>query len=178
MSDPTTPSQTIGPFFGVMLPLGSGDRLPAGAITVYGRVIDGDGKPVTDAVIEVWHADAYGAYSSEPGDSGMPGGFHRCSTNETGDYAFGTFKPGAVPGSNGRPQAPHLNIGVFARGLLGRLTTRMYFPDEQNANAVDPVMLSVAPVRRGTMLGRPVPPDRIYFEIRLQGDGETVFLDI
>jgi protocatechuate 3,4-dioxygenase alpha subunit len=167
MDAPYTPSQTVGPFFAIMLPLGSNelaDPGDAGAITVTGLVRDGAGDPVTDALIELWQAD---------GDGG--GYFGRCATDANGRYSFITLPPGRLPYSDERLQAPHLSLRLFARGLLRALDTRVYFPDEP-ANASDPVLCSVDERRRQTLIAAPAGPRcRYQFDITLQGDGETVF---
>lgn len=184
----TTPSQTVGPFFAVMRPLGS-NRLVApstpAAITIRGRVFDGEGLPVVDAMIEAWQADANGRYAhpsdpryaNEPDPPGFPG-WGRCLTDGNGAFSFVTIKPGRVPGVDERPQAPHINLSIFARGVLKRLTTRVYFADEARANALDPLLQSIADeVVRATLIAEPSAPREYRFDIRLRGEGETAFLD-
>jgi protocatechuate 3,4-dioxygenase alpha subunit len=184
----TTPSQTIGPFFGVMRPLGSNqliDPRAAGAITIRGRVLDGDGAPVVDAVIEAWQADATGRYAhpDDPrftSEADPPGfrGWGRCATGADGRFSFVTVRPGRVAGVDERPQAPHINISVFARGLLKRLATRVYFADEERANAIDPLLAAITePEVRETLLAQPDGPRAYRFDIRLRGEGETAFLE-
>jgi protocatechuate 3,4-dioxygenase, alpha subunit len=166
-----TPSQTVGPFFSFALGrVGGPDLVPPGspgALVLEGRVLDGEGAVVPDAVLELWQADPGGRFP----DDGW--GFGRCLTDAAGCYRFTTVKPGPVDAS----QAPHLDLSIFARGLLQRLVTRVYFPDEGTANADDPVLGAVAdPARRATLLARPAADgDRLVFDVRLQGDGETVF---
>jgi len=186
MSDPqTTPSQTVGPFFAIGLPWEDGPFLVAegapDSFDVVGKVVDGNGKPVPDALIEVWQADPDGRFDHPDDPRGavaLPGfrGFGRCPTDESGRFRFRTVKPGALPSADGE-EAPHLNVSVFCRGMLIRLVTRIYFPDEP-ANAEDPVLVSIAdPARRGTLLAEPA-PFGYRFDIHLQGDDETVFFDL
>lgn len=185
-----TPSQTVGPFFefGLLRPpqpeIVSTDE--PGAFLIQGVVLDGQGEPVPDAMIETWQADPSGCYPS-PEDPRTPAsshavqtfrGFGRCGTDGEGRYWFRTIKPGPVPFIEGRLQAPHIQVSVFARGLGQRLVTRMYFPDEPDANADDPVLLSVDdPVARRTLIAR-AEGDGLRFDIHLQGDDETCFFQI
>ena len=192
-----TPAQTIGPFFAPAL-LGRGREtgetpVPDGArgtrIRIEGRVLDGAGEPVSDAMLEVWQANADGRYdhpADTRGDAGLDDAFHgfaRLGTDAAGGFRLETVKPGPVPGRGNAWQAPHLNLLVFARGLLHHLCTRVYFDDEGAANAADPVLRAVEPERRGTLVAtldatRPSPLPLVYrFDIRLKGTGETVFLD-
>ena len=182
----TTPSQTVGPYFSIGLPFESGawvvpDRTP-GLIRITGTVYDGDGAPIPDHLLETWQADGEGRFSDLHGHGGrsaVPGfrGFARCG-QEDGDGSFELFtvKPGRVPGPGpGRSlQAPHIDVTLLARGMLGRVVTRIYFADEQQANGEDPVLAGVPPERRGTLLARPT-EDGYRFDIRLQGADETVF---
>jgi protocatechuate 3,4-dioxygenase alpha subunit len=156
---PLTPSQTVGPFFriGLSTTIGShvaGEGMP-GAVRISGQVFDGAGEPVPDAMIETWQAEGAG----------------RCATDEEGHFAIVTTKPaGGVDG------APHLDVSVFARGLLRRLVTRLYFPDESEANDADPVLQSLSQPERGTLVA--VREDGgLRFDIHLQGSRETVFFD-
>jgi protocatechuate 3,4-dioxygenase alpha subunit len=185
MTHGTTPSQTVGPFFAFALPYEGGDRLvpgdAQGAIRIAGTVRDGAGAPVADALLETWQADAAGRYAHPEDDrEAAPGftGFGRAATDEAGRFAFTTIKPGRVPGPDGRPQAPHIAVSVFARGLLQRLVTRIYFPDEEAANAADPVLTAVAdPAARATLIA--VPEDGgLRFDIHLQGERETAFFAV
>jgi protocatechuate 3,4-dioxygenase alpha subunit len=183
-----TPAQTIGPFFRFALPLDDGPFLVSpdapGAVRVAGRVLDGAGQPVSDALVEIWQAaPGTGTAGDDRTDDPSPGsgfrGFGRCPTDAAGRYRFVTAKPSAVP-----PDAPHLTVLVFARGLLNHLVTRLYFPDEDAANAVDPVLSALPdPARRDTLIARRDGPEgtegtggtSLAFDIRLQGDHETVF---
>lgn len=182
-----TPSQTVGPFFHHALPYAAGDNLADGAtegerIAVEGRVYDGDGLPVNDALIEIWQADARGRYR-HPEDDDTPrndgfGGFGRMPTDEDGRFRFFTVKPGPVPGPNGAMQAPHINVSVFARGVLKRLATRLYFADEER-NRADPILGLVPEARRPTLIARRAGDGPVYvFDIVLRGEDETVFFDI
>ena len=175
MSPGLTPSQTVGPYLHLGLcgcawigPLLATPGSP-GALRVQGRVLDGAGEPVADALVEVWQAGQDGSYLPSSGR------FGRCDTREDGRFAFVTVKPGPVAWPDGGTQAPHLELGVFARGLLKRAVTRMYFPDEAAANDADPLLARVDPDRRATLVARPEPDGTLRFDIRLQGDGETVF---
>jgi protocatechuate 3,4-dioxygenase alpha subunit len=172
-----TASQTVGPFFnfGLTADQSLGILARDGAvgerIRLEFRVVDGDGKPTPgDSMIELWQADASGNYPS----SGSFYGFGRLETNKEGICVFETIKPGAVAG-----QAPHINVIVFARGLLRHLFTRVYFAGEP-ANASDPVLALVPEARRGSLLARPVAgqPNTWRMEIRLQGEDETVFFEL
>jgi protocatechuate 3,4-dioxygenase, alpha subunit len=186
MTLPETPSQTIGPFFAVGLPWPDGPDVVAegtpGAIWIGGRVTDGAGDPVPDALVETWQADPAGrfAHPDDPRGSATAGfrGFGRCATDPQGRWAVRTLKPGPLPTPDGAVEAPHLNVSVFARGLLKRLVTRIYFPDEPDANAADPLLASIAdPQVRARLVATP-DGDRLRFDIRLQGDQETPFLAI
>jgi protocatechuate 3,4-dioxygenase alpha subunit len=142
------------------------------AITVAGRVLDGAGAPVTDAVIEFWQADAQGRY---PPDT-APGwtGFTRSLTDADGCYHLRTVRPGDVPAGESSRQAPHIDVAIFARGLLQRLVTRIYFSDAGDANAFDPVLGSMAESSAATLMAA-AGPDGYVLDFRLQGDGETTF---
>jgi protocatechuate 3,4-dioxygenase, alpha subunit len=182
-----TPSQTVGPFFAIGLPWERGPLAVAedvpGALRIEGTVYDGAGVPVPDSLIETWQADAEGCFADlrgHGGPSALAGfrGFARCAS-EAGDgsYAIRTVKPGPLPGPGGATQAPHIDVSVFARGMLQRCVTRLYFADEPAANAVDPVLMSVPAGRRETLLAAPT--DGGYrFDIHLQGPNETVFFAI
>jgi len=203
---PLTPSQTAGPFFAISLPWADGPYVvpegTPGAITIGGTVLDGAGAPVTDAMVETWQADPGGrfAHPDDPrGSSGTPGfrGFGRCLTDKAGRYRVVTLRPGRLPSVKGEGavgggwEAPHLDVSVFARGLLDRLVTRIYFPDEEAANQADPVLGAIAdPGRRATLVAvaQAGLPGEFRFDIRLQGEGEhgdmehgageTVFFDV
>ena len=174
MALPMTPSQTVGPFFAVGLLDIVGPELvepgSPGAIRIEGVLLDGAGDPVPDGVLEIWQADARGRYSPD-------GGFGRCGTDAEGRFHFVTVKPGQVPGPDGRLQAPHLALGVFARGLLKRLATRIYFPDEAEANAADPVLSGLDDAARATLVARE-DEGVLRFDVRLQGEGETTFFAV
>jgi len=183
-----TPSQTVGPFLHLVLaPPDGPDVVPAGtpgAIWVRGTVVDGAGEPVTDALVETWQADGDGRFDhpDDPRGRAVPavagfGGFGRCPTGPDGVWAVRTIKPGRVPGQDGVPQAPHLAVSIFARGLLDRLVTRCYFGDEPEANAADPVLASRSEEERATLMAVPE-PDGYRFDIHLQGERETVFFTL
>jgi protocatechuate 3,4-dioxygenase alpha subunit len=185
---PPTPSQTVGPFFefGLLRPA-QPELVPPGtpgAISIRGAVRDGLRSPVPDAMLEIWQAGPSGRYA-HPEDTrdelaldGSFTGFGRASTDASGEFQFLTVKPGSVPWTDGRPQAPHLDVSVFARGLVHRLVTRMYFPDEGEANATDPLLCSIEePAARATLIAL-AGADGLRFDLRLQGDGETCFLQI
>jgi len=179
-----TPSQTIGPFFSIGLTWDDGAfAVPegtGGAFWIRGRVTDGDGEPVPDAVIETWQADPDGRYShpDDPrADGGDFRGFARAPTDRDGTFAIHTVKPGPVPGAGGATQAPHLAMAVFARGLLNRVVTRVYFADEAELNAADPVLAGLPDDRRATLLAEPE-DDGYRFDVRLQGADETVFFAV
>jgi protocatechuate 3,4-dioxygenase alpha subunit len=183
-----TPSQTVGPFFGFALPYRDGgilvDPSDPDAITIEGRVIDGAGDPVSEAMIELWQANRHGRYA-HPADTRthLPleesfTGFGRLVSDSQGRYSLVTVKPGPVPGPQGGLQAPHIDVGVFARGLLDRLVTRIYFPDETQANSRDPILSRIDDaVARETLIatgeGR-----SLTFDIHLQGDPETAFFAV
>ena len=186
MSD-LTPFQTLGPFFDFGLIIRDGDIVAQpGAqgrhIVIEGVVRDGAGDVLPDALVEIWQANAAGKYR-HPGDQqDRPldtacDGFGRVATNQQGQFSFKTIVPGRVPGPDGKPQAPHLVVGVLARGVLTRLVTRLYFEDEPS-NAEDPILALVPAGRRSTLLAKRVAPDRYRFDITLQGEGETVFFDV
>jgi len=183
----TTPSQTVGPFFAIGLPWESGSLAVAdgtpGAIRISGTVYDGRGEPVPDHLLETWQADPSGRFADTHGYGGaseLPGfsGFARCGAEEgDGTFEIVTVKPGPVPGPSGTMQAPHIDVSVFARGMLNRCVTRIYFADEPEANAADPVLSTVPEERRGTLLAQPA--DGGYrFDIHLQGPDETVFFAV
>jgi protocatechuate 3,4-dioxygenase alpha subunit len=170
-----TPSQTVGPYLSIGLTWEDGPYVVTGdtpgAFWIRGEVRDGAGAVVQDALVETWQADPDGRFGGVIG--GGFRGFGRCPTDHDGRYAIRTLKPGAVPAPGGGPQAPHIDVSVFARGLLHRVVTRIYFPDEP-ANAADPVLSSVPADRRDTLIATAA-DDGYRFDIHLQGDDETVF---
>lgn len=186
MDGRSTPSQTVGPYFSIgfswlergnlMEGTGSGDR-----VTISGRVLDGEGQPVPDAVLEIWQADAQGRYAHPEDVPNVSAankflGFGRVFANQQGEFCFTTLKPGSVPGPDGRPQAPHLEVSLFMRGMLRRLITRIYFPAE-SANETDFVLGLVPGARRHTLISQPdtAKEGSLVWDIHLQGDQETVF---
>ncbi len=188
MSGRTTPSQTVGPFFSIGFAWLERTDLTEGAgadkrITIRGRVLDGDGQSVPDAVLEIWQADSDGRYA-HPEDAAerMAAdkffGFGRVSVSDKGEFRFTTIKPGSVGGPDGAPQAPHLVVSVFMRGLLRRLITRIYFSGEP-ANQTDAVLARVPAQRRHTLIARPNGADgeTLVWDVHLQGDEETVFFE-
>ena len=191
-----TPSQTVGPFFKYGLtPDGKydwNDAFTSNLITqdtsgerirIEGGVFDGDGKPVPDAMLEIWQADAQGRFSDPQDKRALPNstfkGFGRCGTDANGSYSFDTIKPGQVADPDGKPQAPHILLAVFARGMLLHLYTRIYF-DGEGANAADPVLALVPADRRATLIAtrKAGAGSAYHFDVRLQGDNETAFFDV
>ena len=183
MTLPLTPSQTVGPFLAIGLTWDGGEyAVPAGtpgAIWLRGTVLDANGDPVPDAMVETWQADPDGRFDhpddprgSVARDDGFTG-FGRCATTSGGRWAVHTLKPGSIDGV----LAPHVDVSVFSRGLLDRVVTRLYFADEPDANAVDEVLRSVPEARRGTRVAERT-DDGYHLDIRLRGAGETVFFDL
>jgi protocatechuate 3,4-dioxygenase, alpha subunit len=188
----TTPWQTVGPFFSIGFDwLNCPDiakDAPGKGVTIRGRILDGDGKGVPDAFLEIWQADAKGKYFDLGTAVDHSGGetffgFGRVPTNERGEFSFTTIQPGCVAGSDGALQAPHLNVSIFMRGLLRRLATRMYFPEEA-ANKSDAILASVPTQRRATLIGQKVieekseaTADVLLWDVRLQGERETAFFE-
>ena len=176
-----TPSQTIGPFFGYALPYPGGADVAAPwqpkSIRLHGTVYDGAGEPVPDAIIEIWHADADGGVITARGSLDRDGytvtGFGRAAVDRAGHYSFSTIKPGPMRAD----AAPYILVTVFARGLTHHLFTRCYFDDETTRNAGDTLLAALAADRRATLVGVLDAPTSYRFDIRLQGDGETVFLN-
>lgn len=189
-----TPSQTVGPFYAygltpngqyswndafsnnLLTPDVSGDK-----IRIEGVIHDGDGKVVPDAMLEIWQADSQGRFADPQDTRGQPNasfrGFGRSGTTDAGEYSFDTIKPGAVPGIDGKPQAPHIVMAVFGRGMTMQSMTRIYFDDEP-ATAGDAVMQLVPEDRRATLIAKKTAAGVYRFDIRLQGDNETVFFDV
>jgi protocatechuate 3,4-dioxygenase alpha subunit len=200
-----TPSQTVGPFFAYGLtPKGRAKWDPNGTyawketvgdnlvtpdvsgerISIEGQIVDGDGQPINDAMIEIWQADGQGRYANPRDSRALPNatfkGFGRSATNKYGVFGFETIKPGSVPGPNGKPQAPHIVFCIFSRGMLRQIYTRMYFEDEAG-NANDPILAIVPADRRGTLIAKKQAgsnPPRYRFDIRVQGGNETVFFEV
>jgi protocatechuate 3,4-dioxygenase alpha subunit len=173
---PTTPSQTVGPFFAIELPYGDGPYVvaegTAGAVWLRGRVLDGDGAPVPDALVESWQADPGGRFG------GDFRGFGRSGTDDEGRWAILTLKPGPVPaGSDAAAQAPHVDLAIFARGLLHQVVTRLYFADEGQANGADPVLAGLDEQARATLVAQPS-ADGYELDIHLQGPNETTFFAV
>jgi protocatechuate 3,4-dioxygenase alpha subunit len=202
MSEIITPSQTVGPYFAYGLtpkgrcqwdPNGQyawketvGDNLvtpdAVGAkIAIEGCVYDGDGVAINDAMLEIWQADGEGRYASREEARGRPNaqfkGFGRSATNKDGVFGFSTVKPGPVAGPNGTMQAPHIVVALYSRGMLRQVYTRMYFPDEA-ANAQDPILALVPTERRDTLIAKKQADGVYRFDIRVQGDNETVFFEV
>jgi protocatechuate 3,4-dioxygenase, alpha subunit len=186
MSLHPTPSQTVGPFLHIALPWPDGpDVVPEGtpgAVVIGGVIRDGEGAVVPDALVETWQADGAGRFA-HPDDPRGPAtfafrGFGRCPTDADGRWAVRTVKPGPLPTAEGGLEAPHVNLSVFARGLLNRVVTRVYFPDEAEANAADPVLASIPDPQVRARLVAVADGDRLRFDIRLQGEQETPFLAI
>jgi protocatechuate 3,4-dioxygenase alpha subunit len=185
--DGLTPSQTVGPYFGIMIrgraecqqvtAATSGTR-----IVIEGRVLDGAGDIIPDALVEIWQADANGLYR-HPEDDRSKGaqrdfnGYGWAHTREDGSYRFETIKPGRVPAPGGGKQAPHVLVSVMSRGILTRFITRIYFDDEA-ANAEDAILALVPEGRRHTLMARRVADGQYVFDIVMQGPGETVFFDV
>lgn len=196
-----TPSQTAGPYVHIGLAPGAagfdiydqelgwdiaGPNAKGERIRVEGLVVDGTGSPIKDVLLETWQANADGFYAHPEGGGDVEDGFRgwgRVITNfETGEWGFDTVKPGAVTDRNGKIHAPHINLWVVARGINLGLNTRIYFEDETDANAADPVLTMIEwEVRRPTLLAKRTEKDGsvVYrFNIRIQGEEETVFFDI
>ena len=195
-----TPWQTLGPFFHYALPWKGGadlvgasdlgaraDLMPAAhdllhttaardpvagePIEIVGQVLDGAGDPLPDALVEIWQADAEGAYGPEFL------GFGRAATGEDGTFRFRTIRPGRVPGPGNTLQAAHIAVGVLGRGLIKRLVTRLYFQDGEGLDD-DPILALVPAERRPTLIARRSGEGAWRFDIRLQGEHETVFFDV
>ena len=188
MSRQATTSQTVGPFFSIGMcraikenlagPGTSGER-----VVIEGRVFDGDGKPVPDAILEIWQANSHGKYAHPEDQQDKPGeanftGYGRIPTGDDGKFRFTTIKPGQVPDLDGKLQAPHIVVSVFARGLLRRLVTRIYFPDDP-ANSNDFVLNLVEATRRDTLVAKKLAREAgtLEWNVVLQGPNETVFFD-
>ncbi len=186
-----TPSQTVGPFFhDALLDEDRSELVPPDhprAIRIEGTVYDGAGDPLSDAMVEIWQANGAGRYNHPADDrQDLPleegfSGFGRAGTDAGGRFSFVTLKPGPVPGPEENPtgeQAPHIMVSVFARGLLKRVVTRIYFPDEDEANAADLVLSSIDdPGLRKTLIARDE-GEILRFDIHLQGEKQTAFFGL
>jgi protocatechuate 3,4-dioxygenase alpha subunit len=183
-----TPSQTVGPFLHLALQWPDGHLVvpegTPGAIRIRGKLYDGAGVPVPDGVVEIWQADPDGRFDhpDDPRGAASPGpqgflGFGRCTTDNDGGFQFLTVRPGTLPALDGGVEAPHLDVSVFARGLIDRVVTRMYFPEEADANASDPVLSSVDDSGRATLIAQADGTDLVW-DIHLQGQDETVFFAV
>lgn len=196
-----TPSQTVGPFYAYGLtPKGRAHWDPDGTyswketvgsnlvtpdvagarIRIEGGIYDGDGKPIPDAMLEIWQADGNGKYSNEPGSRRLPNtkfkGHGRSACDKDGVFQFDTVKPGQVPGPDGKMQAPHIVVAIFGRGMLRQVYTRIYF-DGEAANATDPILALVPAERRDTLMAKKQ-GDVWRWDVHMQGDKETVFFQI
>ncbi len=189
MTLPLTPSQTVGPYFSIGLQWLNCDNLaPDGVagerVVIGGRVLDGEGVPVPDALLEIWQANSCGRYS-HPEDTQEKAvdpqfrGYGRVATDKHGAFRFSTIKPGAIPGPEGQDQAPHLVLSIFMRGLLKLLVTRIYFANDPR-NTADPILNLVQPERRSTLIAKAssTQPSELEWNIVLQGRDETVFFDL
>ena len=195
MSLQATTSQTVGPFFKIGLSWLYRDTLVSEGVsgervTIQGRIFDGDGVPVPDAILEVWQANARGKYNhpedtqDKPLEPGFTG-FARVAVNAEGAFRFTTIKPGPVPGPDGKEQAPHLLVSIFMRGVLRRMVTRIYFPDEPR-NGADFILDLVEAARRSTLIAKKTAQKStketdsttLEWNVILQGPEETVFFDL
>jgi protocatechuate 3,4-dioxygenase alpha subunit len=176
-----TPGQTVGPFYGYALPFEKDNELLApgspGSMRLQGTVYDGSGQAIPDAILEIWQPDAEGNIVQNTGSLVRDGytftGWGRGSVGNSGVYTFTTVNPGRTkPGA-----AAFISVVIFARGLTNRLFTRIYLPEDTEALANDPLLSSLDPERRQTLIARRDPDGGLTFDIRLQGEGETVFLD-
>lgn len=182
-----TPFQTVGPFFAICLgEPGSAhlatDETIGRHITIEGAVYDGAGDVIPDALVEIWQANAAGRYANPEDDRGKPldpnfTGYGRAPTDVRGRFAIETVMPGPVPGPDGSMQARHLLLGILARGILTRLVTRIYFEDDPTIGE-DAILQLVPSGRRATLIALATGDDAYRFDLRLQGDGETVFFDV
>ena len=189
MSELLTPSQTVGPYFSMRLPWPDGPYVVSpetpGAITILGRLYDGVGDPdprrpdrdLAGGPERPVRAPERPARPDPRRRQGVPR-FGRCATNHDGSFKIVTLKPGALPFGDGRTEAPHIDVSVFSRGMLDRSVTRIYFPDEDAANAADPVLEAVPADRRGTLIAVPGGDGLLRFDIHMQGPQETVFFDL
>lgn len=183
-----TPSQTVGPYFAIGLTKLTtreiaGPGVEGGRVTIRGRVLDADGAPVDDAVLETWQANAHGKYDHPEDGQQKPlqkgfRGWGRIPTGVDGGFSFTTIKPGEVPGPAGQMQAPHIVVAIGMRGLLKHVVTRIYFPDEPG-NVADPILKLVEPERRSTLIAKAIPgkPGLLEWNVICAGENETVFFD-
>jgi protocatechuate 3,4-dioxygenase alpha subunit len=179
--------QTVGPYLHIGLNWLvtrniAGPGIKGERVTIAGRLVDGDGNGVSDGLIEIWQANAAGKYAHPEDKQKKPiergwRGFGRIPTDARGGFRFSTIKPGKVPGPGGKLQAPHLVVSVFMRGMLKHLATRIYFPDEQAANAEDAILKLVPAARRATLLAKRKSKSALEWNVILQGKNETVFFD-
>jgi protocatechuate 3,4-dioxygenase, alpha subunit len=172
-----TPSQTAGPYLSIgllrdLVPTELVEPGDSRAIHVRGRLLDGAGEGIPDGMVEIWQADRDGRYGTDAFQ-----GFGRSGTVDAGRFEFVTVKPGRVSWPEGGLQAPHLAVGVFARGLLKRVVTRLYFPDEPSANDEDPVLSALSPAQREALVAVP-DDDGLRFDIHLQGPSQTTFFAV
>ncbi|QNE16188.1 protocatechuate 3,4-dioxygenase subunit alpha [Pseudarthrobacter sp. NBSH8] len=181
-----TPGQTVGPFYGYALPFEKDSELVApgspGSIRLQGTVYDGAGETVPDAILEIWQPDADGKVMQKTGSLVRDGytftGWGRGSVGYSGVFTFTTVNPGPTVQVPGKPAAaPFISVAIFARGLTNRLFTRIYLPENEEALAQDPLLSSLDPERRKTLIARRDADGGLTWDIRLQGEGETVFLD-
>ncbi|MGH8890729.1 MAG: protocatechuate 3,4-dioxygenase subunit alpha [Acidothermaceae bacterium] len=185
-----TPSQTVGPFLHIALPWPDGPFVvpedTPGAFWLRGKLFDGAEQAVPDGLIETWQADPNGRFdhpddprgAAKPATTGFRG-FGRAATEADGSFAILTVKPGPLPSPDGPTEAPHIDVSVFARGLLDRVVTRIYFPDEQTANEVDPVLASIDDARlRSSLVASACDDGSLRFDIYLQGAHETAFFEV
>ena len=172
-----TPSQTVGPYVSIgllreLVPTALAPPDDPSAVRIHGRLFDGAGEGVPDGMVEIWQADRDGRYGTAAFQ-----GFGRSGTVDAGRFEFVTVKPGRVPWPEGGMQAPHLAVGVFARGLLKRVVSRLYFPDEPTANDEDPVLSALSPAQREALVAVP-DDDALRFDIHLQGPSQTTFFAV
>lgn len=179
----STPSQTVGPYLHIGLSWTDGAYVvPEGttdAVWIRGQVFDGAGEAITDALVETWQADPDGRFNHPDDPRGQVTGFRGFGRSDTldGGFAIHTVVPGPVPDLDGEPQAPHIDVSVFARGMLHRTVTRIYFPEHSESHETDRVLRSVPEVRRDTLIATRT-EDGYHFDVRIQGERETVFFDV
>ena len=183
-SEGMTPWQTVGPFFHYALPYDDGPLVAGasreGAFTLHGYVYDGQGDPIPDSLVEIWQGDEAGVFVDQPGIFEAPAadgfrGFGRSATDTDGHYSFTTVKPAGVPTADGTAQAPHIAMSMFARGMLRRVVTRVYFPEDDHSS--DPLLSSLEASQAATLVAA-TDSEGYRFDLRLQGPDETTFLDV